>query len=217
MDPKTYSIESYFAEHLTYDPRREVVWREIVRYLSSYIPKNGRVLEIGAGYCHFINNVSAETRIAFDISPIVKEHAGSGVEAVIGSADDLRAFTNDSFDTVLASNIFEHLDFETFERCVHEVRRVLKKGGRLIIIQPNFTYAYRDYYDDYTHIRAFTAVGLAEHVRALGFSIEHVEPRFLPFSMAKVGFAVPSWLIRLYLKLPWRPSAGQMLLIAGKV
>ncbi|HUO50632.1 MAG TPA: class I SAM-dependent methyltransferase [Candidatus Paceibacterota bacterium] len=213
---ETFSVESYFTEHLPYDPRREIVWREIVRYLKPYIAESARVLEIGARYCHFINNVQAAKRVALDISDVVKKHAGHGVEAITGVADDLSQFQDGSFDVVLASNLFEHLEDATFQKAIGEVRRVLSKDGRLIIIQPNFRYSFRDYYDDYTHIRAFTEIGLAEELRTLGMRVEHIEPRFVPFSMAKARFSVPAWVIRAYLRSPWRPKAGQMLLVCRR-
>ena len=211
---ETFSVDSYFTEHLRFDPRREVAWREIVAYLAPYLPQGADVLELAAGHCHFINNVPARRRVALDISDIVTAHAAKGVESHVGSADDLSFLANDSFDAVLASNFFEHIDDSTFRRVIAEVRRVLRPGGRLIIIQPNFRYSYRDYYDDYTHVRAFNDIGLAEELRTLGFTIERLEPRFIPFSLAKARFSTPAWLVRLYLRLPWRPKAGQMLVIA---
>jgi hypothetical protein len=39
------------------------------------------------------------------------------------------------------------------------------------------------------------------------------EPRFLPFSM-KSRLPKVGWLVSLYLALPWRPLAGQFLLVA---
>ena len=85
----------------------------------------------------------------------------------------------------------------------------------MILIQPNYYYCYRNYFDDYTHCRVFTHVSLPDFLAARGFEIERVTPRFLPFSMKS---RLPRWsfLIWLYLRLPWRPLARQMLVIARK-
>jgi hypothetical protein len=58
----------------------------------------------------------------------------------------------------------------------------------LSVIQPNFRYAYREYFDDYTHVAIFTHVSLCDVFRASGFDIVDVKPRFLPLSI-KSGFA----------------------------
>ena len=53
----------------------------------------------------------------------------------------------------------------------------------MIVVQPNFRYAYRQYFDDYTHRSTFTHVSLANLLRSKGLRVLHVEPRFLPYSM----------------------------------
>ena len=93
---------------------------------------------------------------------------------------------------------------------------MLSADGRFIIVQPNFRYAYRRYFDDYTHRSVFTDVSLKALLRSRGFHIEACLPRFLPYSMQGAGGAVRPWLIRAYLRSPIKPRAGQMLVVARK-
>ena len=66
-------------------------------------------------------------------------------------------FKNNEVSLIFASNILEHLSKEEFEKTLKEIKRILKKKGKLIIIQPNFKYAYKEYYDDfYTYPRVYT-------------------------------------------------------------
>ena len=81
-----------------------------------------------------------------------------------------------------------------------------------MIIQPNFRYAFREYFDDYTHVQVFTDRGMVDLLAAHGFTAERVIPRFLPFSLKSRRPTWP-WLLRLYLRLPWRPFAGQMYIV----
>jgi hypothetical protein len=74
----------------------------------------------------------------------------------------------------------------------------------LSVIQPNFRYAYREYFDDYTHVAIFTHVSLCDVFRASGFDIIDVKPRFLPLSI-KSGLPVRESLIRAYLASPIKP------------
>ncbi len=83
------------------------------------------------------------------------------------------------------------------------------------MIQPNFRLEPRRYFDDYTHRTAFTDNGFRDFLTAEGWKIAHSEPRFLPFTM-KSKLPTAAWLVRLYLSLPYRPMAGQFLVIAEK-
>ena len=207
------SAQDYFQARFTADPQRDALWRPVCEYLQRYIPPAGRVLDLGAGYCSFINQVQAAERHALDLFPGVTQYAAPGVQAHIGSCEDLGRFASASLDTVFASNLLEHLTREALARTLAEVRRVLKPTGHLILLQPNFRYCYREYFDDYTHLQVFTHVSLADLLVAQGFRLARVEARFLPFSL-KSRLPKSPWLVRLYLKLPLRPFAKQMLLIA---
>ena len=104
-----------------------------------------------------------------------------GVEArVLDVASGLPAFGRGQFDVVLASNVLEHFSPDTASSIVGDVASLLRAGGRLIVIQPNFRYAYRHYFDDYTHRSIFTDVSLPNLLRSHGFTIDALRPKFLP-------------------------------------
>ena len=208
------AAEDYFKTRFTYDAKRDAVWREVGAYLQArYIPPSSRILDLGAGYCHFINNVEGRERHALDASETVAEYAAPGVVAHAQSCTHLDGFADDSLDVVFSSNLFEHLTREDLNATLAELRRVLRPGGRLLVVQPNFKYCAADYFDDYTHVQIFTHVGLADLLAASGFRPLDVRPRFLPFSM-KSRLPKASLLVRLYLRAPFKPFAGQMLLVA---
>lgn len=207
------SAQDYFDSRFTADPQRDALWRPVCEYLQPYISPTGRVLDLGAGYCSFINQVQAAEKHALDLFPGVTQYAAPGVQAHIGSCEDLSQFASGYLDAVFASNLLEHLTREALARTLAEVRRVLKPSGHLILLQPNFRYCYREYFDDYTHLQVFTHISLADLLTASGFSLLRVEPRCLPFSL-KTRLPKSPALVRLYLKLPIRPFAKQMLLIA---
>jgi SAM-dependent methyltransferase len=208
---------SYHTVHLTRDPNRRIVWGVVAAHLARWIPARAHVLEIGAGYCDWVNQVSGERRVAADLWTELPRHAADGVEPVVlDLARQLRTLGTVAFDVALASNVLEHFDPDTAAGIVADVRALLRPGGRFIIIQPNFRYAWRRYFDDYTHRSIFTAVSLPALLRSQGFEVERVDPRFLPYSMRGAGPLARPWLIRAYLRSPVRPMAGQMLVIARR-
>jgi SAM-dependent methyltransferase len=206
----------YFATRFGYDAGRDLVWQEVSRFLQRRdIPETATILEIGAGYCHFINNIRGKARYALDLSPELPTRAAGGVVAHVGSCTSLAMFADSSIDVVFASNLFEHLTRGELSATLAEIRRVLAGQGRLIVVQPNFRYCARDYFDDYTHLQVFTHVGLADRLRAEGFRVLRSLPRFLPFSM-KSRLPKSRWLVRMYLHSPFKPFGAQMLLVAQK-
>jgi SAM-dependent methyltransferase len=208
---------TYHEVHLTPDPVRAMVWQVVADHLSSWIPPQAHVLEIGAGYCAWINAVRAARRVAVDIWPGVREHAAAGVEPVVAdAANGLAAFGPAAFDVVLASNVLEHFEPDAAAGVAGDVGVLLKPGGRFIIVQPNFRHAARRYFDDYTHRAIFTDVSLPALLRSRGFEVEQVKPRFLPYSMRGSRLPITPLLVRAYLASPIKPLAGQMLVVARK-
>ena len=211
------AVTGYHTAHLPEDPARAVVWRVVAEHLAPWVPPGARVLEIGAGYCEWINHVAGVRRVAVDIWPEVARYATPGVETrVLDVSRDLPTLGTAVFDVVLASNILEHFEPGVAASVVDDIGRVLDAGGRLLIIQPNFRYAARHYFDDYTHRSVFTDVSLPNLLRAHGFAIDRVQPRFLPYSMRGTKLPIRPWTVRAYLRSPLKPMAGQMLVIARR-
>jgi ubiquinone/menaquinone biosynthesis C-methylase UbiE len=208
--------DPYYKSRYVWNNDRAVVWKEIVSYLSKFIPKNGTVVDIGAGYCDFINNVDSKNRIAVDYSPDFKQYAKEGIRTIQSPVTDMKEINSDSADLVFASNLFEHLSDDELEKTIGEVKRVLKKGGRLILMQPNYRLSYKTYFDDPTHKKVFSDTALRAFLISFGFEIEMEKPRFLPFSLKSRPSIIPVLpiVIRAYLYSPIKPFAGQMLFVA---
>lgn len=214
--PKTTGYaRQYFHSRFSYREDRDRVWREIAAYLQPYIPGDSHVLDIGAGYCNFINHVNAAKRYALDIYPEFTQYAQPDVTTFVANCENLSMFDSETLDVIFASNLLEHLSRGAIDSILTEIQRVLKTSGRLILIQPNYRYCYREYFDDYTHVQVFTHVSLSDLLQARGFQIEKIVPRFLPYTFVSRLPKWP-WLVRLYLRLPFRPLGKQMLLISRK-
>jgi len=113
-------------------------------------------------------------------------------------------------DLLFTSNLLEHLTDSDLDSAISEFKRVLKVGGVIITMQPNYYYAYREYFDDYTHKKVFSHESLVDWFMANGFSLVSIEKRFLPFSL-KSRLPKSYWLTKLYLLSFYRPFAKQML------
>ena len=206
--------EGYHETRFSEEARRNVLWRTLWEaYFSKRIGPEDCVLDIGAGYGQFINNVSARRRIAIDSWSGMPDHVESDVETIVGDAADLSAIEDGAVDYAFASNIFEHLSQEKVAAVLAAVRRKLSASGSLTILQPNYAYAYREYFDDYTHCSVWSHISLGDFLRANGFEVLECRPRFLPLTI-KSRLPVSPLLIRLYLQSPVKPLGKQMLFVA---
>jgi SAM-dependent methyltransferase len=208
--------DAYHNTRFTADPRRRLLWRTLVDCVfQKQIPPEATVLELGAGYGDFINSVKARRRIAVDCWAGMTAHLEPGVEGLVTSVAQLDGVADNSVDYVFSSNCFEHISQQDLVDCLAQLRRKMKPGARLAIVQPNFKYCFREYFDDYTHVAIYTDRSLCDLLAANGFRVEHCQPRFLPLTI-KSGAPVHPWLIRLYLVSPFKPLGKQMLVCATR-
>jgi len=211
----TDSAGSYFETRFVPDERRRVVWQHVAQYLARWMPAQGALLDLGAGYADLANAAVCARRVALDLRADLADYVAAGVEAEVGDVTDLSRFADGTFDCVFASNLLEHLDWPQLERCADEVRRVLKPGGHFIAVQPNFRLDPKRYFDDFTHRTIFTDESLPDFLASRGLPLAHREARFLPLTM-KSRLSFGHRLVPLYLRMPYRPFAGQMLVVARR-
>jgi SAM-dependent methyltransferase len=207
--------DPYYATRYVPDERRAPVWGVLCGRIARDLPPAPRLLELGAGYCAFINQIPAREKHALDRSADFLPHAAADVTAHVGDAADLSRFADASFDAVFASNLLEHLRPDESLRLREEVRRILRPGGRFLLLQPNYAACPGRYWEDPTHVQRFTHRSLARFLEAGGFRVRRLIPRWIPFSFRSNLPAWP-WLVRLYLGLPIRPLAAQVYCVAEK-
>ena len=194
---------------------RTYVWREIARYVRRDAPAVGTLVEMGPGYCDFINHFPASRKIAFDLNPEMLDHAAEDVDLRIQDARHLPAVGRGSVDLVFASNFLEHLSEPDAARFLSDARDVLSERGRLILLQPNHRRCAEHYFDDPTHRTIFDHLNIYDWLTRHGLRARRVVPGLLPFSMKS---RLPKWpmLVRLYLNSPIRPLGAQMYVVAER-
>jgi SAM-dependent methyltransferase len=194
----------------------QVLWQEL---FSRFVGADDTVLDLGAGYCEFINAVVARRRIAVDLNTDTPSHADPGVEVHTRSATDLGFLREGTVDVVFSSNFVEHLPSkEVLAATISEVRRVLRPGGTLILMGPNIRFVGGEYWDFFDHHLALTDRSVTELLRVTGFDVVEARARFLPYT---VRARIPRWpwLVRAYLKtlpLSSRLLGKQFLIVARK-
>jgi SAM-dependent methyltransferase len=199
--------------------RRAAMWDVLCRVvLQRYVRPTDTVVDLGAGFCEFINAIGCARKIAVDTNRSLAVHAGAHVETLVGDVPAvLEQLGAECADVVFCSNFLEHLaDKDAVLAVLREVRRILAGGGRMIVLQPNIRYAYKEYWDFFDHHVALSHHSLGEALAMAGFEVEEVRPRFLPYT-TKSRLPQAAWLLRLYLALPpaqW--LLGKQMLVVGR-
>src|SRR5262245_48746072 len=117
------TMDRYFQTRLTFDKGRTKVWKAICEYLQSEISENSAVLDLGCGYCDFINQISAAKKYAVDSNPESKQYCTNDVEFFQSSVTSLNLESN-SIDVVFASNLLEHFHDDELQEVFSEINRV---------------------------------------------------------------------------------------------
>ncbi|MGC1185403.1 MAG: methyltransferase domain-containing protein [Candidatus Dormiibacterota bacterium] len=197
--------------------RKDGVWAEIVLHLQRYIPVNSCVLDLACDRGAFIRHVVARERWASDLRD-VRASLPEEVHFVQSSGLALASeLPNKYFDVVFMSNYLEHLLSRS--EVVNQLgvaHRLLRKGGRVIVLQPNIRLVGGGYWDFIDHHVALTERSLAEAASLAGFEAERIITRFLPYST--LGRLPQSrGLVRAYLR--FRPAwlaLGKQTLYIGR-
>jgi SAM-dependent methyltransferase len=88
-------------------------------------------------------------------------------------------FEDNYFDVIYSKSFLEHIRIP--EVFLKEAFRVLKPGGVIISLVPDWESQYQKFYDDYTHVSPFTSYGLNDIQLAVGFTdVEVYKLRQLP-------------------------------------
>jgi ubiquinone/menaquinone biosynthesis C-methylase UbiE len=197
--------------------RKNEIWREIGRYLSRFVPSDGAVLDLACDRGDFIRNVDARERWATDLRDVSDELPPNVRFVRADGLQLLDQLASEYFDLVFMSNYLEHLPSGDAVIAQFEVvAKLLKRGGRMIVLQPNIRFAGAAYWDFIDHKVALTERSLVEAAELCGFETERLIRRFLPYT-TKSRLPQTGWLVRAY--LAFRPAwllLGKQTLYVGR-
>jgi SAM-dependent methyltransferase len=143
------------------------------------VPRSRPVLDVGCGNGGFVRTcldagIDAIGVEAFDASTAIA--ARSGI-TVLKAAGERLPLTSGAFDAVRLKEVLEHVQAPL--TLAAEMRRVLRSGGVFVAYVPSqWSQLYpfpANFYDDYTHVRAFSRVGLQRLLEDAGFDAIRVE------------------------------------------
>lgn len=183
--PILYEVEE---THWWYVGRRRII-QYLVEKICTTLNPNPRILDVGCGTGANLKMLAAHGRAeGVDISSQAVDFCRErGLDSVrLGAAEQL-PYENGSFDLVTALDVIEHLDDDVAG--LREMRRVLRRDGRVLLFVPAFMFLWGVQDDVSNHRRRYTLPGLLKVVEAAGFSVEWS-------SYANISFFLPVLAVR---------------------
>lgn len=200
--------------------RKNAIWKVLCEvFFQRYVSPSATVLDLGAGFCEFINHIRCGRKFAVDMNEQTGTFANPDVTVIKGTCADLSFLPEGSVDVVFASNFFEHLRTKDhLLQVLHQANRVLKPDGRFLILQPNIRYLPGKYWDFFDHHLPLTHLSMMEALELCGLEAVEVKPRFLPYT-TKSRFPHAPLLVKWYVRLPMAQwlLGKQMFICARKV
>ena len=147
----------------------------LVAYLGNRfaIPQGSKLLDVGCGRGDFLEAFQA---LGMDCHGV--DQCESGIEKLrhlkVHRADILSEavpFPDGTFDVVYHKSVMEH--FDSPDRLMRETLRVLKPGGRVIILVPDWVSNMKVFFEDFTHCRPYDVNAVTDVLKMYGFS--HIE------------------------------------------
>lgn len=168
-----------------------------------------QLLDVGFGRGDFLR---AFARVGLKVSGVdqspsaLESCADLDVHSCCAGRDQL-PFPDESFDIVFHKSLLEHLDDP--EPLMEETLRVLRPGGRLIVLVPDWISQMGIYFDDHTHRRPYTQVGLKDLLVICGFQDVHAELfHQLPVLWKHPSLKIVSRLLRGVVRPEHRPKSS---------
>jgi len=128
------------------------------------LKKGKKILDVGSGDKSFYNVCLKNELDACEID---------GKDGFNFEKDKL-PYENEQFDFVVFNAVIEHL--HNPDLILREINRVLKNAGILVSVTPNFKYAFRNFYDDPTHVQPYTPKSLKKILEMNNFKENYVFP-----------------------------------------
>jgi SAM-dependent methyltransferase len=148
----------------------------IKHLISKYkIQNNSSILDLGCGRGEFLNefiNNGMEGH-GIDISDFAIEFCPKAKINVIDIEKEKIPYPDNTFDVVYSKSFVEHFYYP--EKIFNEIYRVLKPGGTIITLTPEWQYIYLSFFEDFTHRTPFTNLSLREIQEMSGFKDIEVE------------------------------------------
>ena len=138
-------------------------------FLRFDMKKSNKLLDVGCGRGDFSKGFK-ELGLLVSGLDVIKSQSEMLKDIEIKYANienDKFPFNDETFDIIFSKSVIEHL--RNPDNFIKEIHRLLKPGGRIIILTPDWQSQRLIFYDDYTHCHPYTPISLRDLLKIHGF------------------------------------------------
>lgn len=150
-----------------------------------------RLIDVGCGRGDFLRGF---IRLGLECYGVDQTDAAKKIcpeaDIKIANLEKELPYPDNTFDIVYSKSVIEH--FYHPENLAAEMHRILKPGGILVALTPDWEWVYKVFFKDYTHRTPFTTVSLDYFLKIHGFEKVQVER----FRQLPILWAMP-WMMPL--------------------
>jgi 2-polyprenyl-3-methyl-5-hydroxy-6-metoxy-1,4-benzoquinol methylase len=174
--------------------------------LLGHLPRGKcHLLDVGSGrgdLAKAFRELGCDVEVA-DVNPEASDMAGSDfVFHSISKGGEIAA-SSGKYDAVLFKSVIEHLH-DPYP-LLAELRRVMKVGGTLITLTPDWTHNEDVFYDAVGHVQPYTKRSLSLTLEIASFSVKSCESfRQVPWTWSRIGRYIASGLGPAFRLIPRR-------------
>ncbi len=146
--------------------------RYLLDDLANVDSHQGIFLDVGGGWGHL---TLLAKDLGFDAICLDRENISGMVNAVCCDIiEDTFPFPSNSVSVVFCKSTLEHLYVNQLPHFISEVQRVLKPGGKVILMTPDWDTNIRNFYTVFSHVTPYTSKSLKHLLMMYNFSDVHV-------------------------------------------
>jgi SAM-dependent methyltransferase len=147
----------------------------LVELIGTHLPKDGRVLDFGAGNGLFASMLFTEYGIRCDCLEPDPQLAGQIVNSKghFSVIPDLNSLPKKTYDLIYSLNVLEHIEDDV--QVLQQLKSKLKLGGKLLIYVPAFMLLYSNNDKRVGHFRRYTKKTMLKALLNAGLRCDQIE------------------------------------------
>ena len=172
-------------DYISQEQARLATFQKSLHMLAQYIPRPGKLLDIGAAAGYFVKAATDAGWTAEGVEPSrwMSKYASSHQHVRVrpGTIHDYR-FQSNSFDVITYWDVLEHVPDPSAD--LAKASKILKKGGLFIVNYPDFAsppariFGRRWWFILSIHLFYFTPDTITKMLQKHGFNILKIQPHF---------------------------------------
>jgi ubiquinone/menaquinone biosynthesis C-methylase UbiE len=165
--------------------------------------KGEKLLEIGCGRGEFLlafQGMGLHCQ-GVDLSDYCLKNVNDLNVSCVDISKEALPFADNSFDYVYHKSLIEHL--YSPDNLMKETIRVLRPGGKIVILTPDWVSQMKVFYEDFTHSRPYDVTSLSDVLKVYGFSDVAAQKFYqLPIIWEHPSLKIISRFLQIFISVP---------------